>query len=143
MQETLSIHIQDLAKEAEIELVASARENPLAFRRLYEQHARQIYRYLYSTTGSIADAEDLTSQVFLQAMEDLGKFRNQGDFRTWLFTIARSRAIDHFRKRKTEIPLDETNLHAHEADPLSEVIRRNQVDLMRSNINDSMKTTKI
>jgi RNA polymerase sigma-70 factor, ECF subfamily len=75
-------------------------------------------------------------------MEDLGKFRNQGGFRTWLFTIARSRAMDHFRRRKPEIPLNEINLHAHEADPLTEVIRRDQVDQMRSNINQLHENDK-
>jgi RNA polymerase sigma-70 factor, ECF subfamily len=134
MQQTCSARIPDLSKQAEIELVASIQQDPTAFRRLYEQYARPIYRYLHSIVGNQADAEDLTSQVFLKALEDLDKFRNQGGFRAWLFTIARSKAMDAYRKRRRELPLDEVNLPSREPDPLATAIHQDEVDRMRKRI---------
>ncbi len=81
MQQTCSAQVQELSRQAEIELVAAVQRDRGAFRKLYEQYARPVYRYLYCIAGNQADAEDLTSQVFLKALEDLGKFRNQGGFR--------------------------------------------------------------
>jgi RNA polymerase sigma-70 factor, ECF subfamily len=142
MPQNSSNHSQDQVIKTEIELVASARKNPLAFRILYEQYARQIYRYLYSTLGNQADAEDLTSQVFLQALENLEKFRNQGGFRSWLFTIARSRAMDHFRSRQAEIPLEKIEIASPEPDPLSSTILQDQIEWMRTSINDLNENEK-
>jgi RNA polymerase sigma-70 factor (ECF subfamily) len=134
MQQACSTQMPDLSKGAEIELVASAQHDPTAFRGLYEQYARPVYRYLYSKVGNQADAEDLTSQVFLKALEDLGKFRNQGGFRAWLFTIAYSQAMDYYRKRHAELPLDAINLASHEPDPLAATLRQERIRRMREKI---------
>lgn len=131
MQQSCSTQLRCISQQAEIELIASVRQDPAAFRRLYELYARPVYRYLYSLSGNQADAEDLTSQVFLKALEDLDKFRNQGGFQAWLFTIARSRAMDAYRKRRRELPLEEVQLVSHEPDPLTSAIRRDEVDRMR------------
>ena len=134
MQQACSAQMPDLSKQAEIELVASAQRDPTAFRGLYEQYARPVYRHLYSKVGNQADAEDLTSQVFLKALEDLSQFRNQGSFRAWLFTIAYSQAMDYYRKRRTELPLDEINLASHEPDPLAATLRQEQIRRIREKI---------
>ena len=134
MQQACSAQMPDLSKQAEIELVASAQRDPTAFRGLYEQYARPVYRYLYSKVGNQADAEDLTSQVFLKALEDLSQFRNQGSFRAWLFTIAYSQAMDYYRKRHTELPLDEINLASHEPNPLTTTLHQDEIERMRKRI---------
>ena len=134
MQQARSTQMTDLSKQAEIELVTSAQRDPSAFRTLYEQHARPIYRYLYSNVGNQADAEDLTSQVFLQALEDLDKFRNQGGFRAWLFAIARSRAMDHYRNRRVELPLDGIKPASSGPCPLAVAIHPDEIARMRARI---------
>jgi RNA polymerase sigma-70 factor (ECF subfamily) len=134
MQQACSVQMPDSSEEAEIELVASAQHDPTAFRGLYEQYARPVYRYLYSKVGNQADAEDLTSQVFLKALEDLGKFRNQGGFRAWLFTIAYSQAMDYYRKRHAELTLDELNLASREPDPLAATLHQDEIERMQKRI---------
>jgi RNA polymerase sigma-70 factor, ECF subfamily len=134
MQQACKIHIKNQEQNNELELIASAQKNPLAFRSLYKQYVKPIYRYLYSTTGNQVDAEDLTSQVFLQALENLEKFRNQGGFRSWLFTIARSRAMDHFRKKRGEISIHKIDPVTNEPDILSSVIHQEQIEKMRMRI---------
>ena len=87
-------------------MVAAARRNPQDFAALYDRYAQPIYRYLYSRVGSGSDAEDLTAQTFLSALEGLPHYRHRGYFSAWLFSIARSKVIDHFRRREP-LSLDE------------------------------------
>jgi RNA polymerase sigma-70 factor (ECF subfamily) len=134
MHQTCSALAPELSRQAEIELVAAVQQDPGAFRMLYEQYARPVYRYLYSLAGNQAEAEDLTSQVFLKALEDLVKFRNQGGFRAWLFTIARSKAMDAYRKRRRELPLDVVDLPSPDPDPLATAIHREEVERMRKRL---------
>lgn len=67
---------------------------------LYEQYVGLIYNYLFSRVQNTAEAEDLTSQTFLSAVESRRTVRNPQKFRSWLFTIARNKANDHFRRAK-------------------------------------------
>src|SRR5260370_17769297 len=52
------------------------------------------------------EAEDLTQEVFLSAMKQLRGLRTAAAFRGWLGTIARNRAIDHYRRARETAPLD-------------------------------------
>jgi RNA polymerase sigma-70 factor (ECF subfamily) len=134
MQESCSIQISELSEEAEIELVARAQRDPIAFRNLYERYAKPVYRYLYSKVGNQADAEDLTSQVFLKALENLVNLRNRARFRAWLFAIARSSAMDYYRKRRPELPLDKIHLASGEPDPMTTTVRQDELEQMRKKI---------
>lgn len=80
------------------QLVEACRRDPVAFTHLYHKYLRPVYRYHYARCGSPAEAEDLTSQTFLAALEALPRYREQGCFAAWLFAIARRKAIDHHRK---------------------------------------------
>jgi RNA polymerase sigma-70 factor (ECF subfamily) len=52
-----------------------------------------------------SEAEDIASETWLQATRDLGKFRGSyGDFRGWITTIARNRAMDHLRRANRQPP---------------------------------------
>lgn len=84
-------------------LIERARRDPEAFASLYQQYLSAVYRYLYYRVGNSNDAEDITTQVFLEALEGLRKnrYRKGGNFRAWLFTIARRRAIDFYRAAST------------------------------------------
>jgi len=88
-------------------LAAEAKTNPAAFGGLYEHYVQPVYRYLYSRVGSMYEAEDLTSQTFIAAYEALPRYRERGHFAAWLFRIAQSKLMDHYRQRKKEIGLDE------------------------------------
>jgi RNA polymerase sigma-70 factor, ECF subfamily len=102
----------------ETALVEKARADPQAFTALYRKYALPIYRYLYSRVGSLSDAEDLTSQVFLEALENLARYRPTHSFPAWLFTIARRRAIDYYRRRRPLQSLSD-EISDPAADPLA------------------------
>jgi RNA polymerase sigma-70 factor (ECF subfamily) len=88
-------------------LVKAARRDPSAFATLYRRYVTPVYRYLYCRVGNAADAEDLTAQVFIAALEGLSAYRERGSFGSWLFTIAYHKAADHHRRRHPHLSLDE------------------------------------
>jgi RNA polymerase sigma-70 factor (ECF subfamily) len=71
-----------------------------AFGIIYDRFFDQIYAYVLRQVGSPADAEDIVSGVFLEAVEKIDRFTWRGaGFAAWLFRIARNDVIDHFRRR--------------------------------------------
>lgn len=75
-----------------------------AVTRLYDTHSQGIFRFLFYRTGDRFLAEDLTSEVFIQMIRSLPKFKEgAGSFTSWLYTIARHQSIDHYRKVKMKI----------------------------------------
>ncbi len=88
----------------EAALAARAGRDPQAFSALYRRYLRPLYGYLYNRSGDRLETEDLVSQVFMEALEGLvrGRYQPRGSFSAWLFTIARRRAVDRFRARRTE-----------------------------------------
>lgn len=83
-------------------LIQQCRQEPAAFTALYRKYLGPVYRYHYARTGHAADAEDLTSQTFLAALEALPRYRDQGTFAAWLFAIARCKVADHYREATME-----------------------------------------
>lgn len=77
-----------------------------AFAALYRQYVTRVYRYHMAHTGNIKDAEDLTSQTFLSALEGLRSYRGDGSFAAWILGIASKKRLMYFRGRKPEVPLD-------------------------------------
>ena len=70
----------------------------------------RIYNFLRYQVGSRALAEDLTSTTFEKAWRNRSQFRgNEATAASWLFTIARNTARDHFRTSKHEVTLDEVD----------------------------------
>lgn len=87
-------------------LAQHARTDPQAFAELYRRHVRSIYRYHLAHTGDIKDAEDLTSQTFMAALEGIRSFRGKAPYITWLIGIASRKRALFFRGKKPQVPLD-------------------------------------
>lgn len=87
-------------------LVRLAQQDLSRFSDLYQRHGQRVYRYLLSRVGNVQDAQDLTSQTFIAAMENIDRFRGASTFSTWLLGIARHKAADQFRRRKPEVELE-------------------------------------
>ena len=111
------------------ELVRDARRDRSAFGALYRRYVDRIYRYVYSRVGRKADAEDLTAQIFTEAMEGLEGYRERGTFSAWLFTIAHRRVVDHYRRRRPTQPLDAAS-EIEDGGPnlLAEVVREERLE---------------
>jgi RNA polymerase sigma-70 factor (ECF subfamily) len=111
-------------------LIAAAQEDPAKFAALYDRYASRIYRYLYSRVDNTADAEDLTAQTFMGALEALPRYQKRAAFSTWLFTIARNKANDHFRHSRKQQPLSE-RLESEEPDVPTTVARLDEIQRLR------------
>lgn len=87
-------------------LVRQAQGDLQQFTELYERYVARVYRYLLARVGNVADAQDLTSQTFIAAMENLDKYKGQRPFLAWLFGIARNKATDMYRRQRPDSELD-------------------------------------
>jgi RNA polymerase sigma-70 factor, ECF subfamily len=87
-----------------------------AFGMLYDHYHTSVYRFLYYRVGSVALAEDLTSETFFRALRSMGSFRWQGkDFGAWLMTIARNLATDHYKAGRTRLELTTEDMGLHDS----------------------------
>lgn len=66
-------------------------------RALYETTLPTIYRFVYSKVGNREEAEDLTSQVYLKALNGLDQTRDALSAQAWLFQVARTTIADYWR----------------------------------------------
>jgi RNA polymerase sigma-70 factor (ECF subfamily) len=90
-----------LQQLTDAELVNRAKAGDLAaFETLATRHERNIYTLARRITANDHDAEDVTQQAFLSALENLDGFREQASFATWLNRIATHAALKIIRKRK-------------------------------------------
>jgi RNA polymerase sigma-70 factor (ECF subfamily) len=122
---TLS-HDQAWVGSEETRIIHAARQDPKAFGDLYTLYIKRVFGYLFSRIGNVLDAEDITAQTFLAAFESFDRFRQDEHFASWLFTIARNKTMDHFRKRKNIFPIDEDHDIPVELDPLVGIIQSEQ-----------------
>ena len=78
-----------------------------AWEDLVRQHTRQVYGLCYRFTGSGAEAQDLTQEVYLRVFKTLRTFRAaEGSFGTWLTRVTRNLLIDHYRRTRQERATD-------------------------------------
>ena len=114
------------AQPADQTLVERAQRDPAAFEPLYDRYLDPIHAYCYRRLGNRELTEDATSQIFLQALAALPRFRAHS-FRAWLYTIAHNVVVDIYRARPALPLIDdgsidqliddgELDLHASELD---------------------------
>ena len=80
-------------------IVAGDRE---AFAAFYDLHAPVLFGFCVRILKDARDAEDVLQETFVQAWRDARRFdAARASVRSWLFTIARSRALDRWRSRRS------------------------------------------
>lgn len=70
------------------------------FRDLYTKYHQDLYQFLFYMVRNKEEAEDLVQEVYIRVMGAYRKFEGKSSEKTWLFSIAKNVAIDHFRKHK-------------------------------------------
>lgn len=92
-----------LARPTPSELDRLKDRDPAAWSALFEREHRLVYGFVLARVGEPAVADDIAGQVFLEAIEGIGRYRDKGKpISSWLFTIARHRTLDYFRRRGRE-----------------------------------------
>lgn len=80
------------------------------FETIYREYFRDVELYLRAVCRDESLAEELTEQVFFQALKALPKFRGECDIRTWLCTMGRNCYLSHLRKAKPSEDIDELQI---------------------------------
>ena len=86
-----------------------------AWSTLFDENRPKLWRYIYARTGNRDVADDIASQVFVEALESIHRYRYRGKpILAWLYRIARNQTGKVFRKAKREVgaisrePIEET-----------------------------------
>lgn len=129
MQKPIPQEQPDLSKtcDTDADKIAAAYLDPQAFGELYDKYAPAVYRYLLSRLGSIEEARDIMSQTFLKAVEMFPHYKHKGFFSAWIFSIARSRYVDHLRRTKTPVELIHEEHVDPTPDPLTDMIAAERI----------------
>jgi RNA polymerase sigma-70 factor, ECF subfamily len=114
------------ADDGDASLIARTTAGDLAAARLlYDRHAARVYRLAYRMCGDPDLAGDLTQDVFVRVFGQLGRFRGESLFTTWLHRVAVTTCLNTLRKvkrfRGREVDLDgaaEQSTRAPDRDPV-------------------------
>jgi len=84
-------------------LVEAAQSDPARFDELYERNFHRVYAYVVRRVGDRHQAEDLTAEVFHEALAGIRKFEWRGvPFIAWLLRIASRAIADHWQRSGRE-----------------------------------------
>lgn len=120
-------------------LIETAQRDPSRFIDLYRMHFDRVYAYVARRVATRADAQDLTAEVFQQALAGLGRFEWRGvPFAAWLYRIAAHAVIDHHRRSlrdrnvlPNDEPVREDSEHAERRAFLYRAVRELSADQRR------------
>lgn len=118
-QGTLNMAHQSTPESDDLKLVERAQAGDLlAFETLTNRYERRVYSLALRMLRQEQDAEDVTQQTFLSALEHLSGFRGEASFSTWLLRIASHAALKVIRKRKglETVSLDEAAEGSRDSD---------------------------
>jgi len=101
---------------------------------LFERYQTMLYNFFLRLTGNRAASEDLVQEVFMRVLKYRAGYLGDSRFNVWLFQIARNAHIDHLRKQKGTLSIDEQFVEtpsreprpdtAYEAGQEAELVRR-------------------
>ncbi len=96
--------MSDSASDEDL-LAAYAAGDARAFGDLYGRHERAIYRFFLRQGAATSVADDLLQETWLAVVRSAAHFEPRAKFTTWLYTVARSKMIDHWRARDDAVSL--------------------------------------
>ena len=84
-----------------------------AFGVLYDRYVDKVYRYVFYRVRNEAEAEDVTSEVFMRALRAIPKYEPRQAFLAWLYRIARNAVIDRGRRQASRQQVSFEDALAH------------------------------
>jgi RNA polymerase sigma-70 factor (ECF subfamily) len=121
---TLQKHSEDADDRA---LVEAAKRDPARFAEVYDRHFERVYAFIARRIGRREEVQDLTADVFHQALAGIGRFQWRGaPFAAWLLRIAANAITDRGRRlaRESGQPALDVEEIQPESNPIEEVEER-------------------
>ncbi len=97
---------QEAVPTDEMLMQAFAIGDPRAFETLYDRHGLSVWRFVQRSVHDHALADDLVQDVWFALVRQAPNYEPRARFRTWLFTLAHHRLVDHWRTHKHHASLD-------------------------------------
>ena len=113
-------HGNDLITDEQ--LAVQARHDMTAFAELYHRYIQRIYRYALVMLKDPQEAQDVTSQTFLAALERIHQYRIHGPFAAWLFGITKRKTVDYFRHQRKHVTLEAAATVPLSTPPLDDIV---------------------
>jgi RNA polymerase sigma-70 factor (ECF subfamily) len=88
-------------------LNASAAGDKQALRQLYDRHYPGLFQFIRARLHDPVEATDVIQETFLAVWRQAQGYRSQASVKTWIYSIARNKAIDRQRSNRQEVTLDE------------------------------------
>jgi RNA polymerase sigma-70 factor (ECF subfamily) len=107
----------EISKEQLEKLVEAAAEGSVEdFHQLYEIFSAPIYKFVLGMAGSEPEAEDITQETFIKVFYKLKELKDPGQFKFWLYRIARNEVFQRYRKlrRRGEVSIDNEEIGYYE-----------------------------
>lgn len=115
---------------------------------LFRRYHVKIARWCLSVIGDRESAADLAQEICLKAYQNLGHFKGQSKFSTWLYSITRNHCLNAVRSRKSMPDMDSDEMlmemlpDAGSDSPLASVERKQQAEIARQLINETLEETE-
>jgi RNA polymerase sigma-70 factor, ECF subfamily len=114
---------------------------------LFRRHHVKVARWCFSVTGDRESAADLAQEICVKAYQNLSYFKGQSKFSTWLYSITRNHCLNAVRSRASAPEMDSDELVMDTLpdvsdSPLAEVERKQQADIARQLINETLEETE-
>lgn len=86
--------------EKETELIQKTQQDLANFTQIYDLYVKDVYRFIYSMVNNKTEAEDITSETFLKALENIKNYKiTPGkSIKAWLFTISKNIIFNKYKK---------------------------------------------
>jgi len=110
--------LETIVKDIHQDLIEACRhQNRNAQIRIYELYFKALYNTSLRIVSNTAEAEDIMQESFLEAFRKIEDYRGEGSFGAWLKRIVVNNSINHLRKKREMISLDESNIELRDPAP--------------------------
>jgi RNA polymerase sigma-70 factor (ECF subfamily) len=142
---------EDLSDEAVIARYQAQADKSLAeeyVNELFSRYHVKIARWCFSVIGDRESAADLAQEICVKAYQNLPNFKGQSKFSTWLYAITRNHCLNAVRSRTSAPEMDsdeavmETLPDLGSESPLASVERKQQAEIARQLINETLEETE-
>ena len=100
---------------------------------LFEKHNKNLYNFFRRQTGDSQESEDLVQEVFFRMLKYRHTYRDEGDFKVWMFKIAHNARNDYYKKHSHQtIPIDEAEeMVSNDPSPDKIIEKKSEIEFLQ------------